>query len=225
MSNALRYIYDDRFAETMGYEDFEADKEELDHFFETKVKGKLGDHNTVGIDSTKQHIYNVCYDCNIPLWNEIYNRVTNIALNSGVKLNWDEIKHCMRFIFIWMPPGGDLTPHTAHHFRALSAFNTPLRGKTEISFYEHVEQEDGTHKVGKKLETHEYFNPNFLNVNRYHGVANDTENERMILKSHLLIVPWWKLVEAYQGDDVVNMFEDVVPWQTRQMREQSKKHG
>ena len=29
MSNALRYIYDDRFAETMGYEDFEADKEEL----------------------------------------------------------------------------------------------------------------------------------------------------------------------------------------------------
>ena len=32
MSNALRYIYDDRFAETMGYEDFEADKEELDHF-------------------------------------------------------------------------------------------------------------------------------------------------------------------------------------------------
>lgn len=223
--NELRYIYEDRFAETKGYDGFGADKDELNNFFEQKIKDQFGDHGTVGVDSTKQKIYNVCYDCNIPLWNEIFQRVTNIALNSGVKLNWDEIKHCMRFTFIWMPPGGDLTPHTAHHFRALSAFNTPLRGKTEISFYEHLEQEDGTHKVGEKLETHEYFNPNFLNVNRYHGIVNDTENERMILKSHLLIVPWWKLVEAYQGEEVVNMFEDTVPWQQRQMRDQSKKHG
>lgn len=223
--NELRYIYKDRFAETKGYDGFSADQDELNNFFDQKIKDKFGDHSTVGVDSTKQKIYNVCYDCNIPLWNEIYKRVTNIALKSGVKLNWDEIKHCMRFTFIWMPPGGDLTPHTAHHFRALSAFNTPLRGKTEISFYEHLEQEDGTHKIGKRLETHEYFNPNFLNVNRYHGIVNDTENERMILKSHLLIVPWWKLVEAYQGEEVVNMFEDTVPWQQRQMKDQSKKHG
>ena len=85
--NKLRYKFEDRFAETKGYDGFIADKDELNNFFEQKVKGKLGDHNTVGIDSTKQHIYNVCYDCNIPLWNEIYNRVTNIGNNSGVKLN------------------------------------------------------------------------------------------------------------------------------------------
>ena len=223
--NKLRYKFEDRFAETKGYDGFIADKDELNNFFEQKVKGKLGDHNTVGIDSTKQHIYNVCYDCNIPLWNEIYNRVTNIGNNSGVKLNWDEIKHCMRFTFIWMPPGGDLTPHTAHFFRALSAFNTPLRGKTEISFYEHIPQEDGTHKVGKKLETHEYFNPNFLNVNRYHGVVNATENERMILKTHLLIVPWQKLVEAYEGDSILNMWYFTVPWQMHKKEKQIKKHG
>ena len=218
----LRYRYENYFAETMGYEGFTADKEELNNFFETKVKDNLGDHSTVGIDRSKQHIYNVCYDCNIPLWNELYKRVTNIALNSGVKLNWDEIKHCMRFTFIWMPPGGDLTPHTAHHFRALSAFNIPLRGKTEISFYEHLKQEDGTHKVGKQLATHEYFNPNFLNVNQYHGVANDTDQERMILKSHLLIVPWKKLVQSYEGDDFINMFEDTVPWQQRQITDKQK---
>lgn len=217
--NEFRFIFEDRFAETKGYDGFQADKDELNNFFETSVKGKLGDHDVVGVDSSKQLIYNVCYDCNIPLWNEIYQRVTNIALNSGVKLNWDEIKHCMRFTFIWMPPGGDLIPHTANKFRALSAFNTPLRGKTEISFYEHTDN-----KPGEKLKTHEYFNPNFLNVNRFHGVVNDTDQERMILKTHLLIVPWNKLVKAYEGDDVVNIFEETVPWQQREVQEYVKRH-
>jgi hypothetical protein len=225
LMNDFRYIFEDRFAETKGYQGFSADKDELNNFFDQKVKDKLGDHGTVGVDSTKQKIYNVCYDCNIPLWNEIYQRVVNIGNSSGVTLNWDEIKHCMRFTFIWMPPGGDLIPHTANYFRALSAFNTPLRGKTEINFYEHLEQEDGHHKVGKKLETHEYFNPNFLNVNRYHGIVNNTDEERMILKSHLLIVPWHKLIEAYETDEVTNMWDFTVPWQQRAMRTHEKKHG
>ena len=223
--NELRYRYEDRFAETKGYDGFLADKDELNNFFELKIKDKFGDHSTVGMDSTKQKIYNVCYDCNIPIWNEIYNRVVNIAVNCGVTLNWDEIKHCMRFTFIWMPPGGDLTPHTAHHFRALSAFNTPLRGKTEISFYEHIVQDDGYHKVGQELEKHEYFNPNFLNVNRYHGVRNDTDDERMILKSHLLIVPWQKLVDAYEGEGTLNMWDFTVPWQMQKKEVHHKKHG
>ena len=131
----------------------------------------------------------------------------------------------MRFTFIWMPPGGDLIPHTANYFRALSAFNTPLRGKTEISFFEHIKQEDGSHRVGEKLETHEYFNPNFLNVNRYHGIVNDTDEERMILKSHLLIVPWHKLIEAYETDEVTNMWDFTVPWQQREMKTHEKTHG
>lgn len=219
--NEFRYIYEDRFAETKGYDGFKADQEEINHFFETKVKGKIGDHSSVGVDSSKQHIYNVCYDCNIPLWNELYERVVNVGNRSGVKLNWDEIKHCMRFTFIWMPPGGDLIPHTANRFRALSAFNMPLRGKTEISFYEHTSD----NKVGKNLETHEYFNPNFLNVNRFHGIVNDTDNERMILKSHLMIVPWQKLVHAYEGSEVVNMWDFTVPWQQREIKTHEKNHG
>lgn len=219
--NNFRYIFEDRFAETQGYEGFSADKDELNNFFDQKIKNTFGDHSTVGVDSTKQKIYNVCYDCNIPVWNEIYQRVVNIGNNSGVKLNWDEIKHCMRFTFIWMPPGGDLIPHTANYFRALSAFNTPLRGKTEISFYEHTDD----NKVGQKLETHEYFNPNFLNVNRYHGIINNTDSERMILKTHLLIVPWHKLVQAYEGGEVINMWDFTVPWQQRNITPNQKKHG
>ena len=220
--NEFRYKFEDRFAETKGYDGFAADKDEMNNFFEQKVKGNLGDHSIVGADSSKQQIHNVCYDCNIPLWNEIYARVVNIGNKSGVKLNWDEIKHCMRFTYIWMPPGGDLVPHTANYFRALSAFNFPLRGKTHISFYEHIEDDDGHVAPGDKIENHEYFNPNFLNVNRFHGIVNDADEERMILKTHLLIVPWNKLIKAYEGDNVVNMFDETVPWQTHNIRTRVK---
>jgi len=209
LMNDFRYIYEDRFAETKGYEGFAADKEEINHLFETKIKGKIADHSNVGVDSKNQHIYNLCYDCNMPVWEELYQRVVNVATKSSVKLNWDEIRHCIRFTFIWMPPGGNLIPHTARAFRALSAFNMPLRGKTEINFYEHLEG----HNPGNKIETHEYFNPNFLNVNRFHGIYNNTDDERMILKTHLMIVPWDKLVESYVGDKTVNMFNFTVPWQ------------
>ena len=46
--NRLRYKFGDRFAETKGYDGFAADKDELNNFFEQKVKGKLGDHRSVG---------------------------------------------------------------------------------------------------------------------------------------------------------------------------------
>ena len=212
----FRFKYENRYAETQGYDGFLADKEELNNFFETTVKGKMADHTTVGIDSTKQHIVNVCYDCNIPLWMEIYERVTNIGNKCGVKLNWDEFKHCMRFTFIWMPPGGDLAPHTAAYFRALCAFNIPLRGKTEISFYEHIDNGDAGDIVGPKVgPTHEYFNPSFLNVDRFHGVKNDTPDERMILKTHLMIVPWDKAIQSVEGDEQVNLWDFTVPWQQK----------
>ena len=98
--NELRYIGTkiDLLNPKVG-DGFLADKDELNNF-EQKIKDKFGDHSTVGMDSTKQKIYNVCYDCNIPIWNEIFQRVTNIANNCGVTLNWDEPKHCMRFTFI-----------------------------------------------------------------------------------------------------------------------------
>ena len=34
----FRYKFEDRYAETQGYDFFESDKEELDHFFKTKRK-------------------------------------------------------------------------------------------------------------------------------------------------------------------------------------------
>ena len=41
----FRFKYEDRYAETQGYEEFQADKEELNDFFETSVKGKMADQS------------------------------------------------------------------------------------------------------------------------------------------------------------------------------------
>lgn len=202
----FRYRYHNWFAELNS--DSPEDREEMNHFFETSVKDKISDHGSVGLDSKMQRIYHVCYDCNMGLWNEIYARVTNIGTKCGVKLNWEEIRHVMRFTFIWMPPGGNLLPHTASKLRAMCAFNMPLRGKTEISFYERTPD----HRPGQKLETHRYYHPNFLNVNQFHGVVNDTDDERMILKTHLLTVPWEKAMASYEGDTQVKVFDFDVPW-------------
>lgn len=208
----FRYKFENRYAETSGYDTFQADKEELDNFFESKIKDAIGDSKHLGTDNTKQTMYNLCYDCNVPLWNELYARVVNIAENCDVKLNWDEIKHVIRFTFLWFPPFGDLQPHTAVNFRCLSAFNIPLRGKTVIDFYD-----DSTEKPGDRIETHEYFNPSFLNVNRFHGVRNQQPTERMILKTHLMTVPWEKAIQSVEGDETVNMFDFTVPWQQKKV--------
>ena len=41
----------------------------------------------------------------------------------------------MKFTFMWTKPHGKLQPYTAHNLRALSAFNIPLIGKTELIMY------------------------------------------------------------------------------------------
>ena len=211
----FRYRYEDRYAETLGYEGFKADQEEMNHFFDTRIKTVIGDGQHIGVDSAKQSAYNLCYDCNVPLWNELYERMVNIALKSNVKLNWDEIKHVIRFTFLWWPPHGDLRPHTAVNFRCLSAFNIPLRGKTIIDFHgkDPEAEKEGKNEPGEIIESHEYINPSFLNVNRFHGVRNEEPTERMILKTHLMTVPWDKAIESVESDSTVNMFDFQVPWQ------------
>jgi hypothetical protein len=211
----FRYRYEDRYAETLGYDGFKADQEEMNHFFDKSIKPVIEDGQHIGVDSTKQKAYNLCYDCNVPLWLELYERVVNIATKSNVKLNWDEIRHVIRFTFLWWPPHGDLQPHQAVYFRCLSAFNIPLRGKTIIDFYD--KDPDKEHAPGNIIESHEYFNPSFLNVNRFHGVRNLEPTERMILKTHLMTVPWDKAIESVESDHVVNMFDFQVPWQAEKV--------
>lgn len=215
----FKYKFEDRYAETQGYDGFTEDQKDLSDYFENHVKPNLRDHEVVGVDSAKQTVFHLCYDCNIDTWNEVYNRMTNIARQSGVKFDFDEFKHLLRFSFLWMPPGGDLVPHAASKFRALSAFNIPLRGTTLIDFYEHFPNG----RRGKIVESHHYTNPSFLNVNIYHGVINEFPTERLILKTHLLAVPWEKAIESVESDaDEVRLFDFPMPWQTSRVNEYKK---
>lgn len=215
----LRYQCEDRFAETMGYEGFQADKEELYNFFETKVKPKFDNHDIVGMDHGEQTLYHVCYDCNMELWHEIWERVANIGQNCQVKIDWEEIKHLMKFTFMYTRPWGTLHPHTAHNLRALSAFNIPLVGRTEVILYDR--------KSGKNLmfpgsdiyeyARHEYINPCFLNVNKLHGVENKSDEPRIILKSHMLITPVMTLIRATEGEETIRQLPHA-PWLDTQFK-------
>lgn len=201
----LRYRYEDRFAETQGYDGFQADKEELVNFYETKVRPKFDNsHDVLKRDQDDQIVHHLCYDCNMQLWREVYNRVKNIAEKSGVYVNWEQVKHVIKFTFLGQPPGGFFMPHVNYNLLALSAFNIPLKGKTEIALFQDNETE---------ITRHEYVNPCFLNVNRPHAVFNDEPTERIILKTHMTVVPWHKLVENYETGTRFQLFEEPVPWE------------
>ena len=201
----LRYRYEDRFAETQGYDGFQADKEELVNFYETKVRPKFdSSHDVLKRDQDDQIVHHLCYDCNMQLWREVYNRVKNIAEKSGVYVNWEQVKHVIKFTFLGQPPGGFFMPHVNYNLLALSAFNIPLKGKTEIALFQDNETE---------ITRHEYVNPCFLNVNRPHAVFNDEPTERIILKTHMTVVPWHKLVEHYEAGTRFQLFEEPVPWE------------
>jgi hypothetical protein len=208
----LRYKCEDRFAETSGYPEWKEDQKELRDLYRDKVKPYLEGHNKIGMDDD-QILYHVCYDCNMELWDEIYQIVKRIGERSNVKINWEEIKHVIKFTFMWTKPQGKLNPHTAHNLRALCAFNIPLIGKTEIIMYDR--------KKGKNLmfpgsdiyeyARHEYIYPCFLNVNRLHGLENYQDEERVILKTHMLITPIEDLIAATEGKDEVKQLK-WAPW-------------
>jgi len=202
----LRYRFEDRFAETQGYNGFEADKAELLEFYETKVRSKFDNsHDVLKRDQDDQIVHHLCYDCNMNLWREVYARVKNIAEKSDVYINWEQIKHVIKFTFLGQPPGGYFMPHVNYNLLALSAFNIPLKGKTEIALFQDNKTE---------ITRHEYINPCFLNVNRPHAVFNDEPTERLILKTHMTVVPWHKLVETYQSGNRFQLFDDPVPWES-----------
>jgi|TARA_B100000085_G_scaffold126695_3_gene115354 hypothetical protein len=201
----FEYEYEDRFAE-LKHDDKQMRKI-LDRIFKYKIQPHFEDHSTIGIGHDEQKIYHVCYDCNIELWSKIFEVVKRLGERCNVNLDWDAIRHVTKFTFIWMPPHGTLKPHTAHALRTFSAFNIPLRGITKLDMYD----EDLN-----LLERREYTKPCFLNTYQPHGVNNDCNEERLILKTHLQIVPMQMLKDSYMSDKVVSPFNFEMPW--RQLR-------
>lgn len=220
----LRYKLEGKFAETSGYDDWETDKYKLLEIY-NRIKPEWEDHGNVGVDDD-QLLYHICYDCNMELWDEIYQIVKDIGEKSGVWINWEEVKHVMKFTFMWTKPQGKLMPHTAHNLRALSSFNIPLKGKTEIILYDRANGKNlmfpgsDTYEVDR----HEYIYPGFLNVNGLHGLENNTDEERIILKTHMLITPIERMIESVEGDEVIQQLP-YAPWLGSKFKQKLWKNG
>lgn len=223
---SIIYNLEGRFAETGGYPEWKEDQTILLEKY-NKVKQYLCDHNNVGVDED-QLLYHLCYDCNMELWLEVFDIVKRIGERSGVALDWEEMKHLLKFTFMWTKPRGKLMPHTAHNLRAMSSFNIPLTDNCEIILYDR--------KGGKNLmfpgsdtyeiARHHYHNPAFLNVNKLHGLENNTDEERIILKTHFLITPIERAVAATVSHDKTPQRQlEYAPWMESKFKQKFWNNG
>ena len=205
----FKFNLENRFSEL--HHDSPSDRKAIYNFYKERIEPVFSTHSMLRTEENKysQSIIHLCYDCNIELWNELYELMIVVANHCQMNLNWSEIKHLLKFTFISTPPRGNLQPHTAHHLRALSAFNIPLIGKTEIDFY------DDTDGTLQHIKRHEYTNPNILNVFQPHGVINNTDEERLILKTHLLAIPMEMAKASYMAESPLSLFDFTVPWVSR----------
>ena len=184
----------------------------INTFFRHHIENKFED-NTGG-----QQTYHIDYGdiSQMKEWMWLANMFDGFLKDTNCMLDLNEFKHLLKFTFIRMWPRGVLPPHTASFIRAMSSINIPLRGRTRIDLYEDNPDDPQTH--GQSLACHHYTSPILLNVNQFHGVRNNIDEERMILKVHLGAVSMKKLIkgfnipQAHQHSYVVKIFDHEMPW-------------
>jgi len=161
-----------------------------------------------------QETYHIDYGniTDMPHWIWLANMFEQLMKDMGSCLDMNQLKHMLKFSFIRMPPHGVLPPHTASFLRAMSSINIPLRGTCIIDLY--GDKKGNRHVAGEIIDSHHYTSPICLNVNEFHGVVNNFDNERMMLKVHLMATPWTKLVNSFEYDDyeIANTFDFPMPW-------------
>jgi len=184
----------------------------INTFFRHHIENKFED-NTGG-----QQTYHIDYGdiSQMKEWMWLANMFDGFLKDTNCMLDLNEFKHLLKFTFIRMWPRGVLPPHTASFIRAMSSINIPLRGRTRIDLYEDNPDDPQTH--GQSLACHHYTSPILLNVNQFHGVRNNVDEERMILKVHLGAVSMKKLIEGFQVPQAVQrsyevkIFDHEMPW-------------
>lgn len=205
-SDKFKYEYPNRLYE-VNY-DHSAEKEELDNFFKERIDNNYYDDTNGG--EVALRTYHIDYG--IPKqyddWMWLANYTDRLLKAMGSQVDLMEFKHTLKFDFIRMAPGNVLPPHTASYVRACCSINVPIRGRCKIDIYE--DNELNPHTYGNKLDRHEYTSPILLHVNQYHGVVNDEPTERMVLKIHLMVTPYDRLVKSFY--EPVKCFDWEVPW-------------
>ena len=187
-------------------------QKKINTFFDERIENKFED-NTGG-----QQTYHIDYGdiSQMKEWMWLANMFDGFLKDTNCMLDLNEFKHLLKFTFIRMWPRGVLPPHTASFIRAMSSINIPLRGRTRIDLYEDNPDDPQTH--GQSLACHHYTSPILLNVNQFHGVRNNIDEERMILKVHLGAVSMEKLIKGFQVPRAVQetyevkIFDHEMPW-------------
>jgi hypothetical protein len=183
--------------------------ERLDLFFRKRIDNDYySDVN--GGDENPINTYHVDYGITRQYkdWMWLCKFTEDLFRDMGSKADLNEFKHTLKFDFIRMPSAKVLAPHTASYLRAACSINVPIRGKTVIDLYE--DHPDDPHREGRKIASHRYTSPILLNVNQFHGVYNKSNSERMVLKIHLMVLPYDRLVKSFS--EPVRCFDWDPPW-------------
>ncbi len=142
-------------------------------------------------------------------WFFLTRQFVKMMKEMGSTLDFDHFKHTLKFTFISLPPQHVLVPHTAAYIRAMCSINVPLRGTTKIDLYR--DNIASPHQAGKHIIKHHYTSPIVLNVNQFHGVINDDEDTRLVLKVHMMVTPFQDVIDSLGGDKV-KIFKTPLPW-------------
>ena len=204
--NPFKYEYENRLYE-VNY-DATVEKQKLNSFFDQQIDNDYySDVNGGAVAIQTYHI-----DYGIPKqyddWMWLANYAKDLFASMGSRVDFNEFKHTLKFDFIRMTPDKILPPHTASFIRSCCSVNVPMRGRCKIDIYE--DNKENPHSYGDKLDRHEYTSPILLNVNQFHGVVNDEPMERMVLKIHLMVLPYERLVKSFY--EPVKCFDWNVPW-------------
>jgi hypothetical protein len=202
-SDKFKKVFDNRLAE-INY-DATLEIQAINDFFSAEIDNGYYKNVTGG-----QTTYHVDYGniSEMKHWIALTDIFEQLMKNMGSSLDFNEFKHTLKYTFIRMPPHGVLPPHTASFIRAMSSVNVPLRGKTIIDLYE--DSMEDPHVAGEYLDNHHYTSPILLNVHEFHGVVNNSDKERMILKVHVPVIRWKDVLDSFSKE--VKVFDFDVPW-------------
>lgn len=151
------------------------------------------------IDIGNARVYHLDYVYDYEIWEKVLIEVKSIIEKIGFKINLSEFAHTLRFSYIVLNNNEIIKPHRDGNIRHFASLNIPLKGKPIIDLYD---EDDKIIRV-------EYNTPILLNVNKKHGVINDGNTPRIILKVHFFLHSWEKLIESLSTN--VNIF-DTIPW-------------
>ena len=143
-------------------------------------------------------------------WFFLTKNFVHMMKDAGSTLDFDQFKHTLKYTFISLPPGHILVPHTAAYIRAMCSVNIPLKGITKIDLYE--DAIINKHEAGRHILKHHYTNPIILNVNQFHGVINDADTERVVLKIHMMVTPFNAVRRSFEGEKIDIFSQHQMPW-------------